>query len=79
MARETTTSAIGDRTRKRVASQQMDLFRGALAETSASGPGWPDLPEGARHTLVGLMTQLMLEHARVNATRSAAAEASHDR
>ena len=72
------TSAIGDRPRKRVASQQMDLFRGALAETSASGPAWPDLPEGARDALVGLMTQLILEHARVNAMQSAA-EAGHDR
>jgi hypothetical protein len=57
----------------------MDLFRGALAETSASGPAWPDLPEGARDALVGLMTQLILEHARVNAMQSAAAEAGHDR
>jgi hypothetical protein len=79
MVRKTTTSAIGDRPRKRVASQQMDLFRGALAETSARGPAWPDLPEGARDALVGLMTQLILEHARVNAMQSAAAEASHDR
>ena len=79
MARKTTTSAIGDRTRKRVASQQVDLFRGALAETSASGPAWPDLPECVRDALVGLMMQLILEHARLDATRSAATEASHDR
>jgi hypothetical protein len=79
MARKTTTSAIGDRTRKRVASQQMDLFRGALAEASASGPAWPDLPEGVRDALVGLMMKLILEHARLDVTRSAATEASHDR
>jgi hypothetical protein len=79
MSRKTATSAIGDQTRKRVASRQMDLFRGALAQTSAGGPAWPDLPEGVRDALVGLMMQLILEHARVNATRSAAAEASHDR
>jgi hypothetical protein len=56
----------------------MDLFRGVLAQASASGPAWPDLPEGARDTLVGLMTQLILEHVRVNATPSAA-EGNHDR
>jgi hypothetical protein len=56
----------------------MDLFRGMLAKASASGPAWPDLPEGARNTLVGLMTQLILEHVRVNATPTAA-EGSHDR
>jgi hypothetical protein len=49
-----------------------------LAKASASGPAWPDLPEGARNTLVGLMTQLILEHVRVNATPTAA-EGSHDR
>ncbi len=73
-----TTSAIGDRTRKRAAPRQLDLFRGVLAQTSAGGPAWPDLPEGTRGTLVGLMTQLILEHAQANARRSAA-EAGHDR
>ena len=78
MARKTRSAAPGDRTRNQVASQQMDLFRGVLAKASASGPAWPDLPEGARDTLLGLMTQLILEHVRVNATPSAA-EGSHDR
>ncbi len=78
MAYETRSAASGDRTRNQVASQQMDLFRGMLAQVSASGPAWPDLPEDARDTLVGLMTQLILEHVRVNAT-AAAAEGSHDR
>ena len=78
MARKTRSAATGDRTRNQVASQQMDLFRGVLAQASASGPSWPDLPDGARDTLVGLMTQLILEHVGVNATPSAA-EASHER
>ena len=78
MARKTT-AAIGDRPRKWVASQQMDLFRGVRGQASASGPAWPDLPEGARDALVGLMTQLILEHVRANAMRSAAVETRHDR
>lgn len=44
MARKITLTA----TRKRVASQQMDLFKGARVKTSASGPTLPVLPEGAR-------------------------------
>ena len=78
MARKARSAATGDRTRNQVASQQMDLFRAMLAKASASGPAWPDLPEGARDTLIGLITQLILEHVRVNATPSAA-EASHER
>ena len=78
MACKTRSAATGDRTRNQVAPQQMDLFRGVLAKASASGPAWLDLPEGARDTLVGLMTHLILEHVRVNAT-SSAAEGSHDR
>ena len=78
MARKVRSTATGDRTRKQVASQQMDLFRGVLAKASASGPAWPDLPESTRDTLIGLMTQLILEHVRVNATLTAA-EGSHDR
>ncbi len=78
MARRARSAATGDRTRNQVASQQMDLFRGMLVQTSASGPAWPDLPEGARDTLIGLITQLILEHVRVNVTPTAA-EGSHDR
>ena len=78
MARKARSAATGDRTRNQVASLQMDLFRAMLVQASASGPAWPDLPEGARNTLISLMTQLILEHVRVNATPSAA-EGSHDR
>jgi hypothetical protein len=45
----------------------MDLFKGTGAEASDGGPVWPDLPEDARNALVGLMTQLMLSHARAAA------------
>ena len=79
MARRARSAATGDRTRNQVASQQMDMFRGVLAQASASGPAWPDLPEGARDALVGLMTRLILEHARMNATPSPTAEAGYDR
>ncbi len=72
-------AAIGDQTRRRVAPRQMDLFGGALADRVKSAPSWPDLPEDAQEALVGLMRQLILEHARVDAALSAAAEASHDR
>ncbi len=78
MAHKTRAAATGHRTGSQVASQQMDLFRAMLVQASASGPAWPDLPEGARNTLIGLMTQLILEHVRVNATPTAA-EGSHDR
>jgi len=78
MAYKTRSAATGHRTGSQVASQQMDLFRGMLAKASAGGPAWPDLPESTRDTLVGLMTQLILEHVRVNATPSAA-EAGHER
>ncbi len=78
MAYKTGLAATGHRTGSQVASQQMDLFRGMLVPASASGPAWPDLPEGARDTLIGLITQLILEHVRVNATPTAT-EGSHDR
>ena len=77
MADKTRSAATRHRTGNQVASQQMDLFRGMLAKASASGPAWPDLPEGTRDTVVGLITQLILEHVRVNATPTA--EGSHDR
>jgi hypothetical protein len=52
--------------------------QGHAREGKPSGPAWPDLPEGARDTLIGLITQLILEHVRVNATLTAT-EGSHDR
>jgi hypothetical protein len=74
MARKTTAPAIGDRSKRQRAPLQMALFREAGVEASDGGPAWPDLPEDARNVLVGLLTQLMLEHVRA----SVATEASHD-
>ena len=71
MAREIAASAIGDRSKRRRAPQQTDLFRRAGAETGDGGPAWPDLPEDARNTLVGFMAQLMLAHARATAATEA--------
>ena len=39
----------------------MDLFAARIA---GGVPDWPDLPKDAREALVGLMTRLILEHAR---------------
>jgi hypothetical protein len=61
MARKTTASAIENRRKRRLPPQQMDLFASGFA---AGAPNWPDLPKDAREALVGLMTRLILEHAR---------------
>ena len=54
----------------------MDLFAGPRPAEIA--PDWPDLPENARETLIGLMTRLMLDHAQA-ATMPKTPEAGHDR
>jgi hypothetical protein len=51
------------------------VFTGPCA---AVAPDWPDLPEDARETLIGLMTRLILEHAQAVAAPTMA-EAGHDR
>ena len=51
----------------------MDLFSGRRA----AAPDWPDLPEDARETLIGLMTRLIVEHGQAAATPTAGA--GHDR
>ena len=56
-------------------SQQMDLFASPRVVVA---PDWSDLPEGARETLLGLMTRLILDHAQAAATLTRA-EAGHDR
>ena len=60
MARRTTAPAIGNRCRRRLAAQQLDLFEGRVA---AGLPNWPDLPKEVREALISLMVQLILEHA----------------
>jgi hypothetical protein len=75
MARKTTASAIGLRRKRRPGSEQMELF---ASRCGAVAPDWPDLPKDARETLVGLMTQLILDYARA-AAQPTTAEAGHDR
>ena len=75
MAGKMVGSATGDQRKRRCETRQMDLFKGMRVETNGGGPVWPALPEDARNALVGLMTQLMLSHARA----AAVAGASDDR
>jgi len=75
MGRKTTASTIGVQSKPCPGSQQMDLF---VSPCAVAAPDWSALPEEARETLVGLMTRLILDHARA-ATTLTTAEASHDR
>jgi hypothetical protein len=67
--------AVGVRSKSCPGSQQMDLFASPRVVVA---PDWSDLPEGARETLLGLMTRLILDHAQAAATLTRA-EAGHDR
>ena len=75
MARKSAAKAIGNRRKQRLAPQQMDLF---ASRFTAGAPNWPDLPKDAREALVGLMTRLILEHARTAATPTTTMGAGHD-
>lgn len=75
MARKMTAPAIGNRSKGRLAAQQMDLFASRLA---AGTPSWPDLPKESREALITLMTRLILEHAWTTTTPTTAG-AGHDR
>jgi len=77
MVRQTARPASTDRSNRRLGPQQMDLFRGGLTNASAGAPAWPDLPKDAQDALVGLMTRLILEHARIG-TPAVRTEAGHD-
>ena len=48
----------------RLVSQQMDMFASRVVP---GAPDWPDLPRDAQEALLGLMTRLILEHARATA------------
>jgi hypothetical protein len=74
MVRRTTASAVEVRSKSCPGSQQMDLFASPHVVVA---PDWSDLPEGARETLLGLMTRLILDHAQAAATLTGA-EAGHD-
>jgi hypothetical protein len=77
MARNAT-SAQAARHNRRFGVHQMDLFGDSVAGGTIGAPAWRELPRDAQATLVSLLTQLMLEHARVIAG-TAKAEAGHDR
>ncbi len=75
MGWKTTASAIGVQSKPCPGFRQMDLFVGPRV---AVAPDWSALPEDARERLVGLMTRLILDHARAAATLTTA-EVDHDR
>jgi hypothetical protein len=50
-----TESAIGIRRKRRLVSQQMDMF---ASQVVPGAPDWPDLPRDAQEALLGLMTRL---------------------
>ena len=75
MVQKTTAAATGNRRKRRLPPQQMDLF---ASQPTPGAPNWPDLPKDARKGLVGLMTRLILEHARTTATPAKRMGASHD-
>jgi hypothetical protein len=52
--------------------QQIDLFNGVTPT-----PAWQDLSTEARTTLTGLMTRLILEHARISSA-ALRTETGHD-
>jgi hypothetical protein len=79
MGRKAARPANTDRSHRRLGPQQMDLFRGGPADASGGAPVWLDLPKDAQDALVGLMMQLILEHARTSTVSFGTVEAGHDR
>ena len=53
------------------------FVRECLSNGAIGAPAWPELPAEARAALMGLMTQLILDHAATTATPRAK-EVSHD-
>jgi hypothetical protein len=53
----------------------MDMFASRVVP---GAPDWPDLPRDAQEALLGLMTRLILEHARTTAAPTMAG-GGHDR
>jgi hypothetical protein len=57
----------GDRRQKQPRSaRQMDMFTGFAVDAAANLPRWTDLPQNAQAALIGLMTQLILDHAQAS-------------
>jgi hypothetical protein len=48
--------------------RQRELFEANPPDSVASAPAWPELPVEARAALIGLMVQLMLQHAATSPT-----------
>lgn len=62
---------------RRHGQHQMDLFSNGLPDGDVGAPVWSELPAEAKDALIGLMTQLILEHARKIAIPPVR-EAGHD-
>lgn len=71
MSRKQATPGIVRRHDWRLGQHQMDLFSNGLPDGDLGAPVWPELPAEAKDALIGLMTQLILEHARISAAPSA--------
>ena len=56
----------GRRQTQPCSARQMDMFTGFAVDAAASLPRWTDLPQNAQAALIGLMTQLMLDHAQAS-------------
>jgi hypothetical protein len=61
-----TISMGGRRQKQPPGAHQMDMFTGLAIDAAASLPRWTDLPQNAQAALIGLMTQLMLDHAQAS-------------
>jgi hypothetical protein len=58
--------------------RQIDLFAPVGPDEAAGTPGWTDLPQETRETLMRLMVRLLLEHADKGRAPSLT-EVSHER
>jgi hypothetical protein len=78
MTGKTARPALTRRRNRRLGPHQMDLFGSGATERRLGAPAWRELPREAQDALTGLMTQLLLEHAKARASAPAAMEAGHD-
>ena len=58
-----TISKSGRHQKRPRSARQMEMFTGLSVDAAASLPRWTDLPQNVQAALIGLMTQLMLDHA----------------
>jgi hypothetical protein len=78
MAGKTVRPALTLRRNRRLGPHQLDLFGSGATERRLGAPAWRELPREAQDALTGLMTQLILEHAKARGSSPAATEAGHD-